>query len=77
MALRRDEGDVSEVTMLSTWDSLDAIRAFAGDPVERAQYFDFDADFLLDFPPTATHHRLYEGERRIVQPRDVEPAADH
>lgn len=61
MALRRDEGNVSEVTMVSTWDTLDAIRAFAGNPVERARYFDFDADFLLDFPATATHYRLYEG----------------
>jgi hypothetical protein len=76
MALRRDEGDVREVTTLSTWDSLDAIRTFAGDPVERARYFDFDADLLLDFPSTATHHRLYEGSRRTVHDLDVESAAD-
>ena len=34
--LRRDAGDRTEFITLSLWDSLDAIRAFAGDDIEAA-----------------------------------------
>lgn len=56
--LRRDEGDATHVTMLTIWDSLDAVRAFAGDPVDRARYYDFDADYLLELPETVTHYAV-------------------
>ena len=55
-ALRREEGDVTHVVMLTFWESLDAVRAFAGDPVEAARYYDFDADYLLEMEPTVTHY---------------------
>lgn len=57
-ALRRDDGDVSHVVMVTLWDSLDAVRGFAGDPVDSAKYYDFDAEYLLEREPTATHFRL-------------------
>jgi heme-degrading monooxygenase HmoA len=57
-ALRRDEGDVTHVLMLTFWESLDAIRAFAGDPIETAKYYDFDADYLLELEPTVTHYAV-------------------
>ena len=34
--LRRDQGDRSEFIALSLWDSVEAIRAFAGDDIEAA-----------------------------------------
>ncbi len=61
-ALRRDDGDVSHVLMLTLWGSLDAVRAFAGDPVDAAKYYDFDANYLLEFEPTASHYWLYSGD---------------
>jgi heme-degrading monooxygenase HmoA len=61
-ALRRDADDVTFVTMVTFWESLDAIRGFAGEPVDRAKYYDFDSDFLLDFPANATHHVIYAGD---------------
>ncbi|MGH2402263.1 MAG: antibiotic biosynthesis monooxygenase family protein [Candidatus Limnocylindria bacterium] len=57
-ALRRDQGDVTHVVMLTFWESLDAIRAFAGDPIETAKYYDFDAEFLLELEPTVTHYSV-------------------
>ena len=57
-ALRRDEGDITHVVMLTFWESLDAIRAFAGDPIETAKYYDFDADYLLEQEPTVTHYEI-------------------
>ena len=53
--LRRDEGEVTEVTMLTLWQDLDAIRGFAGQAVEAAKYYDFDKDYLIDFPEYVQH----------------------
>ncbi|MEJ2208393.1 MAG: antibiotic biosynthesis monooxygenase [Anaerolineae bacterium] len=56
--LRRIEGDRAHFLTLSLWASLDAIRGFAGDDVERARYYPEDADFLLEFEPTVTHYEV-------------------
>lgn len=56
--LRRIEGDRAHFLTLSLWESLDAIKGFAGDDVERARYYPEDADFLLEFEPTATHYEV-------------------
>ena len=56
--LRRAEGDVAHFLLLTLWDSFDAIRAFAGDDVDRARYYPEDADFLLDLEPTVTHYEV-------------------
>jgi heme-degrading monooxygenase HmoA len=55
--LRRVHGDRCEFQLLSLWESLDAVRAFAGDEPERAVYFAEDDKFLLDMEPLV---RLYE-----------------
>lgn len=57
--LRRLQGDHCEFQLLSLWESLDALRAFAGDQPERAIYFAEDDKFLLDMEPLV---RLYEVE---------------
>jgi heme-degrading monooxygenase HmoA len=59
-ALQRDDGDRTEIVTLSFWESLDAIRAFAGDDVERAVFYPEDDRFLVDRELTVTHFRLAE-----------------
>ncbi|MEU4694257.1 hypothetical protein [Actinoplanes sp. NPDC023714] len=55
----RDLGDGrSEVTTLSWWESLDAIRGFAGDDIERAVFYPEDDAFLVDRETTVTHHEV-------------------
>lgn len=49
----RDDHD--DVITLSFWDSRDAIVRFAGEPVERAQYYPEDENYLLDFPKEVEH----------------------
>lgn len=56
--LRRLEDDVAHFLFLSLWDSLESIRSFAGDDIERARYYPQDADFLLELEPTVTHHEV-------------------
>jgi heme-degrading monooxygenase HmoA len=57
--LRRIVGDRAEFITLSFWDSLDAIRAFAGEDHERAVYYPADGEFLLEFLPTVEHYELH------------------
>lgn len=54
--LSRREDNVVHVEMLTMWDDEDAIRGFAGDDIARPKYYDFDADFLLEFEPTVRHY---------------------
>ena len=53
---RRREGDRAHFLCLSYWPSLEAIRAFAGDEVDRAKYYPEDRDYLLEFEPTVLHY---------------------
>jgi heme-degrading monooxygenase HmoA len=56
--LRRDAADRAEFVFISLWESLDAIRRFAGDDPERARYYPEDRDFLLFLEPTVTHYTV-------------------
>jgi len=59
-ALRRIEGDTAYFLMVTFWESEVAIRAFAGDDISVAKYYDFDKDFLLELEPRSTHYEMYE-----------------
>ncbi|GID31978.1 antibiotic biosynthesis monooxygenase family protein [Paractinoplanes brasiliensis] len=55
----RDLGDGrTEVVTVSWWQSLDAIRAFAGDDISRAVFYPSDDEFLLDRETTVTHFEV-------------------
>ncbi len=58
--LRRVVGDRCEVVTLSFWDSLDAVRGFAGDDVDRAVFYPEDERFLVERDETVTHWELLE-----------------
>lgn len=58
--LRRIDGDVAHFTLISYWDSLESIRAFAGDDLEVARYYPEDEAFLLELEPTVTHHEVVQ-----------------
>lgn len=54
--LRRQDGDVVHFLLITLWDSMEAIRSFAGDDVERARYYAEDERYLLELEPTVTHY---------------------
>ena len=56
--LRRDTGDRTEFLTLSFWESVDAIRAFAGDDVEAAVYYPEDDRYLIERGPTVDHYEI-------------------
>jgi heme-degrading monooxygenase HmoA len=58
--LRRGQGDRTEFITLSLWDSVDAIRAFAGDDIEAAVLYPEDARYLVGGESTVTHYQVVD-----------------
>ena len=54
--LERTEGEVTHFVTLTFWEDRKAIRAFAGDPIERAKYYPEDREFLLEQEPHVVHY---------------------
>ena len=58
--LRRRDGARTEFVTLSFWESMDAVRGFAGDNPERAVFYPEDDRFLVAREETVTHFELFE-----------------
>jgi heme-degrading monooxygenase HmoA len=56
--LRRNVGDRAEFVMFTLWESLDAVRAFAGEQYERAVFYPDDDRFLVERDLTSTHFEV-------------------
>ena len=58
LALRRVQDDVAEFTLITLWESMDAIRRFAGDDPDVAKYYSEDPQYLLELAPKVEHHEV-------------------
>lgn len=56
--LRRTQGEHTEFVLLSLWDSMDAVRRFAGEHVEIAKYYPQDTHYLLELEPHVRHYEV-------------------
>jgi heme-degrading monooxygenase HmoA len=56
LLLKRLNGDVTEFTIISFWDSKDAIKRFAGEDINKARYYPEDVKYLLEMPPELEHY---------------------
>jgi heme-degrading monooxygenase HmoA len=56
--LRRIEGNRAEFIVLSLWESLEAIKAFAGDDIEKAVFYPQDEEFLVEREWTCVHYEV-------------------
>jgi heme-degrading monooxygenase HmoA len=56
--LRRIEGDRAHFLLISLWESMEAIREFAGPEPEKAVYYDIDKEYLEEFEPHVTHYEV-------------------
>ena len=59
--LHRVFGDRAEFVTMSLWDSLESVRGFAGDDIEKAVFYPEDERFLVDRELTVAHYE-FEGE---------------
>lgn len=57
---QKEEGAVSHIWTISWWDSLESVRGFAGDDIEKAKYYPGDENFLLEFEPTVIHCKAFD-----------------
>jgi heme-degrading monooxygenase HmoA len=58
--LRRDQGDRTEFITLSLWDSVDAIRAFAGNDIEAAVLYPEDERYLVGGESSVRHYQVVD-----------------
>ena len=58
--LGQRHGEQYEIAMLTLWESWEAIRAFAGEPVDKAKYYDRELEFLIDPPEKVEHFEVLE-----------------
>ena len=56
--LRRDVGELTEIVMFTLWESLDAIRRFAGDEYERTRFYPEDDRFLVERDLVVSHYTV-------------------
>jgi heme-degrading monooxygenase HmoA len=56
--LRRTDNGVTHFLLITVWESIDAIKAFAGEDYERARYFSEDDEYLLEREPFVTHYEV-------------------
>jgi heme-degrading monooxygenase HmoA len=56
VALRRTDGDVTHFVLTTFWESVEAIKRFAGEDYQRARYYPEDDGFLLEKEPFVIHH---------------------
>ena len=56
--LRRDLEERTEFVMYTTWESMDAVKAFAGDDPERALFYPEDDRFLIERDLTVAHYEV-------------------
>ena len=58
--LHRLHDDRAEFLMLTFWESSEAIKAFNGDDINVAKYYDFDAEILLEMLPHSDHFDMHD-----------------
>jgi heme-degrading monooxygenase HmoA len=59
--LHRPDGDREEFLTISLWESLDVIRAFAGEDIERAVFYPEDDRYLVERELTVSHFEYVVG----------------
>ena len=60
--LRRIDGDRAEFILLTLWDSLDAVREFAGADIERAVFYPEDDRYLVEREDRVAHFEVVHEE---------------
>jgi heme-degrading monooxygenase HmoA len=56
--LRRTEGDRVRFMLVSLWDSRASTEAYAGADIDRARYFHYDLECLIDPTPSVEHYEV-------------------
>lgn len=66
LLIRTLRDGISEITALSWWRDMEAVRAFAGPRAERSRYYPEDGRYLLGRTELVEHHRLFSNTIRLT-----------
>jgi heme-degrading monooxygenase HmoA len=72
--LRRTADGITEYMLITLWESVAAIKRFAGEDFDKAQYYPEDKDFLLELDPLVSHYEVVLAipyTRQISAPRVI------
>ena len=73
--LRREQGEHCEIMLISLWESMDAVRAFAGENPDRSVYYPEDDQYLLQMEPLVRHYDVVQHEQPPAAPAQEAKAA--
>ena len=60
---RADNGDTTEFVVVSYWPTLDAIRKYAGNEIEKPHHLPRDSEFLITLPEKVRHYKVLVDSR--------------
>jgi heme-degrading monooxygenase HmoA len=58
LLLRRDAAATTEFELISIWDDVEALKAYAGCEYEQPRYYPTDLAMLIDPPQLVEHHSV-------------------
>ena len=62
--LKSVDGGIADFLLISFWDSLDAVKGFAGEQFDRAVYYHEDEKYLLEFESHVRHYEVLTREMK-------------
>lgn len=62
--LSRADGDKTEFVVISFWESLDAVKRFAGEDYQKAVILPKDREYLIEVEPNVVHYEVVPEEKR-------------
>ena len=57
---QKPEGYITHIWTISWWEDFESIKAFAGEDMEKAKYYEEDKDYLLEFEPLVVHCECFD-----------------
>ena len=61
--LRRTDGDKTEFEVIAIWESIEAVKNFAGADYQKAVILPRDREYLLEVEPNVLHYEILTDER--------------
>jgi heme-degrading monooxygenase HmoA len=56
---KRITADYAEFMFISFWESMEAVKSYAGEDIAKAHYFPEDLKYVIDPPASVEHHDVF------------------
>ncbi|HET9055970.1 MAG TPA: antibiotic biosynthesis monooxygenase [Chitinophagaceae bacterium] len=57
---QQPEGDITHIMVISWWDHVESIKAFAGKNITTARYYEEDEKYLMEKEPYVQHYECFD-----------------